>query len=159
MQCRRAWFDPWVRKFPWKREWQPTPVFLPGEFQGQRSLEGYSPWGHKESDMTERLTLSLFLKWRAVLWDWALNLWQLIIVSVRIELNCRMLSWYMRILRWYKGKPHKVRILGLPWWLSGKESACRAGDTRDTGSIPGREDPPEGHMATHGQRSLVGYSS
>ena len=40
-------------------EWQPTPVFLPGEFHGQRSLAGYSPWGHKESDRTERLTLSL----------------------------------------------------------------------------------------------------
>ena len=49
-------FDPWVGKFLWRKEWQSTPVFLPGEFQGQRSLEGYSPWGHKESGMTERLT-------------------------------------------------------------------------------------------------------
>ena len=39
----------------WKGEWQPTPVFLLGEFYGQRSLVGYSPWGHKESGMTERL--------------------------------------------------------------------------------------------------------
>ena len=46
-------FDPWVRKIPWRREWLPTPVFLPGEFQGQRSLAGYSPWAHKESDTTE----------------------------------------------------------------------------------------------------------
>ena len=46
-------------RFPWRREWQPTPVFLPGESRGQRSLAGYSPWGHKESD-TEWLTLSLF---------------------------------------------------------------------------------------------------
>ena len=38
---------------PWRRAWQPTPVFLPGEYHGQRSLTGYSPWGHKESDMTE----------------------------------------------------------------------------------------------------------
>ena len=37
----------------WRRKWQPTPVFLPGEFHGQRSLVGYSPWGHKESDTTE----------------------------------------------------------------------------------------------------------
>ena len=42
----------------WRRKWQPTPVFLPGEFHGQRSLVGYSPWGHKESDRTDRLTLS-----------------------------------------------------------------------------------------------------
>ena len=49
----------------WRRKWQPTPVLLPGEFHGQRSLAGYSPWGHKESDTTEQLThtqavLSLF---------------------------------------------------------------------------------------------------
>ena len=43
---------------PWRRKWQPTSVRLPGEFQGQRSLAGWSPWGHKESDRTERLTLS-----------------------------------------------------------------------------------------------------
>ena len=41
--------------FPWRREWQPAPVFLPGESHGQRSLAGYSPWGHKESDKIEQL--------------------------------------------------------------------------------------------------------
>ena len=46
-------FSPWVMKIPWRRSWQPTPIFLPGESHGQRSLAGYSPWGHKESDMTE----------------------------------------------------------------------------------------------------------
>ena len=44
------------REIPQRTEWQPTPVFLPGEFHGQRSLAGYSPWGHKESDTTEQLT-------------------------------------------------------------------------------------------------------
>ena len=43
----------------WRRQWQPTPVFLLGEVHGQRSLAGYSPWGRKESDMTEQLSLSL----------------------------------------------------------------------------------------------------
>ena len=47
-------FNPRVGKIPWGREWQPTPVFLPGELHGQRSLAGYSPWGHKQSDTTER---------------------------------------------------------------------------------------------------------
>ena len=42
-------------RFPWRRKWQPTPVFLPGESHGQRSLVGYSPWDHKQSDATERL--------------------------------------------------------------------------------------------------------
>ena len=46
-------FNPQVRKIPWKMAWQPTLVFLPGEFHGQRRLVGYSPYGHKESDMTE----------------------------------------------------------------------------------------------------------
>ena len=45
----------WVRKIPRRRKWQPTPVFLPGESHGQRSLVGYSPRGRKESDMTEQL--------------------------------------------------------------------------------------------------------
>ena len=53
MQRRRCRFDPWVRKIPWRRAWQPTPVFFPGESHGQRSLVGYSPWGCKESDTTE----------------------------------------------------------------------------------------------------------
>ena len=46
-------FNPWVGKIPWSRKWQPTPVFLPGKFHGQRSLAGYSAWGRKESDTTE----------------------------------------------------------------------------------------------------------
>ena len=46
-QCRRHGLDPWVRKIPWKRKWQPTTVFLPGKFHVQRSLAGYSPWSHK----------------------------------------------------------------------------------------------------------------
>ena len=49
-------FDSWVRKIPWRREWQPTPVFLPGDFHGLRSLVGHSPRGHREVDMTEQLT-------------------------------------------------------------------------------------------------------
>ena len=54
-KCRRPGFDLWAGQIPWRRAWQPTPVFLPGESHGQRSLADYSPWGHKESDMTERL--------------------------------------------------------------------------------------------------------
>ena len=50
----RRGFDPWVGKIPWSRKWQPAPIFLAGKFHGQRSLVGYSPWGRKELDMTER---------------------------------------------------------------------------------------------------------
>ena len=53
-------FDLWVGKIPWRRKWQPTPVFLPGESHGGRSLVGYSPWGRKESDTTELLHFGNF---------------------------------------------------------------------------------------------------
>ena len=54
-ECARQYrrFDPWVRKIPWSRKWQPTLVFLPGKFHGQRRPVGCSPRGRKESDTTE----------------------------------------------------------------------------------------------------------
>ena len=52
-RCRRPGFDPWVRMIPWRRNWQPSPVFLPGKSHGQWSLAGYSPSGLKETDTTE----------------------------------------------------------------------------------------------------------
>ena len=55
-RCKRCRFNPWVGKIPCGRKGQLTPVFLPGEFHGQRSLEGYSPWSCKESDTTEWLS-------------------------------------------------------------------------------------------------------
>ena len=54
---RRCRFNPWVGRIPWKRKWQHTPVFLPGKSHGQRSLVGYGPWGCKELDMTEQLSM------------------------------------------------------------------------------------------------------
>ena len=64
LQCRRPGFDPWVRNIFWRRKRQPTPVFLPGKFHGQRSLVSYSPWDHKESDTTERLQIDTLLFFR-----------------------------------------------------------------------------------------------
>ena len=60
-QCKKCHFDPWVRKIPWSRKWQPTPVFLSGKYHGQR-LVSYGPQGCKESDMTEHGTGR---------WNWA----------------------------------------------------------------------------------------
>ena len=54
---KRCKFSPWVGKIPWSRSWQPTPVFLPGESHGQRSLEGYGPWGLKEWARSERFNM------------------------------------------------------------------------------------------------------
>ena len=65
-RCRRPGFDPWVRKIPWRRAGKPTPGFLPGEPHGQRSLGGYSPQGHKESDTTER---PILLQTKKETWD------------------------------------------------------------------------------------------
>ena len=58
LQCGRPGFDPWVGKISWKRERLPTPVLWPGEFHGL-----HSPWGRKESDTTERCSLSYSLSW------------------------------------------------------------------------------------------------
>jgi len=54
-RCKRHGFDPWVRKIPWRRKWQPTPVFLTGESYGQRSLASYSPGCRHESDTIEAI--------------------------------------------------------------------------------------------------------
>ena len=51
-RCKRLRFDPWVGKIPWRRKWQPTGIFLPGKSHGQKSLAGYRPQGHKQSDTT-----------------------------------------------------------------------------------------------------------
>ena len=53
-----AMLETWVRKIPWRREWLPTLVFLPGQLHGQRRIMDYSPLGHKESDMTEELSFT-----------------------------------------------------------------------------------------------------
>ena len=53
---RRPKLHPWVSRMPWRRAWKPTPVFFPGKSQGQRSLVGYSPRGHKKLDVTEQLS-------------------------------------------------------------------------------------------------------
>ena len=69
---QRPEFKPWVGKIPWRREWQSTPVFLPREFHGQRSLVSYSPLGHKESDTTEGLTFH-FQGWEKVWEKWVVT--------------------------------------------------------------------------------------
>ena len=76
----RPGFDPRVGKIPWRRKWQPIPALLPGKSHGRRTLVGYSQWGRKESDTTERPHFHFSFS------------------------KC---------------------LLGLPWWLSGKESACQ----------------------------------
>ena len=76
LQCGRPGFNPWVRKIPWRKEQPPTPVILPGEFHGQRSLVGCSSLDHKESDTTERLSLHIHNIGYYLLSLWALKILQ-----------------------------------------------------------------------------------
>ena len=57
----RPRFNPWVGEISWRRKWQPTLVSLPGKSHGWRSVVGYSPWGHKESDTTEQLHFKMVI--------------------------------------------------------------------------------------------------
>ena len=66
-RCRRLRFHPWVGKIPWRKKWQPSPVFMPGKSYRQRSLGGYSPWDHKELDTTEGLSRHTAI-WREYSW-------------------------------------------------------------------------------------------
>ena len=77
-QCWRCRFDPWVSKIPWRRKWQPIPVFLPGKYRGQRSLAGYSPWGLKESrhDLATKQEQQLKVC-KNVFWTWP-SIWKVL---------------------------------------------------------------------------------
>ena len=93
-------FDPWVRKIPGKRKWQPTPVFLPEKSHGQRNLVGYSPWGHKESDPTEAWAQSLKKLIFCLAW---VEPWRTIYVLFLIELFpllCHRVSIYIDFVFW-----------------------------------------------------------
>ena len=91
-QCRRPGFDPWVRKIPWRRQWQPTPVFLPGKFHGRRSLVGYSPRSHKESDTTEQLHFQFNFKF------WYTSRYTLHIIWFRSRVNhFSQVPWFLSL--------------------------------------------------------------
>ena len=67
LQCRRPGSDPWIGNgISWGWEWLPTPVFWPEQFHGQRSLAAYTPWGCKEPNPTEQLSLSVFTSQEAL---------------------------------------------------------------------------------------------
>ena len=72
----RCGFDPWHGKIPWRRKWQPTPVFLPEKLHRQRSLVGYSPWGHKKLDTTEHARMRWYRDSDRSYWSFLLELMQ-----------------------------------------------------------------------------------
>ena len=87
-------FALWVRKSPWRRKWQPTPVFLPEKSHRQRSLEGCSLWGFKESDMTEHAHMYSFvdLEPRRVLTGWLWSRVSLRLQSVKLLVRTTVIS-------------------------------------------------------------------
>ena len=83
--------DPWIEKIPWRRAWQLAPVFLPGGSHGQRRLAGYSPWGCKESDTTEQLTLHFHFmigSWNPIVTInlWSMSIHQKLLITIAIAI-------------------------------------------------------------------------
>ena len=138
-QCGRPRFDPWVSKIPWRREWLPTLVFLHGEFQGHRSLAGYSPWDLKELDMTERLTHThTQWIWYHMIFTWDSD-WQTFTIWNSVgHYGWRIGRW--RLMHWpYKLLPEDDGSVV-------KNLPAKAGDAGDMDSIPGwRRSPGRGN--------------
>ena len=93
-------FDPWVRKIPWSRKWHPTPVFLPGESHGQRSLVGYSLWGPKSWTWLKRracmrysLRSALYLCWRFAFSVPGLVSWVVLGFPIKSNVHFLRASW------------------------------------------------------------------
>ena len=115
-QCRRQGFNPWVGKIPWRRKWQPTPVFLPGKSPGQRSLAGYSPQGRKDSDTA----------WWLNMQNWCGDKWKLTIIPVYRIWNISWSSWcwVTGIRKWDKQLP---KLWGK--WTLEKRCMTQSGNT------------------------------
>ena len=120
--------DPWVRRIFWRRQWQSTPVLLLVESHRQRSLEGYSSWGHKESDMTERLTLYI---------NYTIN-----IISYIILMQIKYIQW-----NFLKGNFTKVESGGQ------KGCSCHTTPTLITGSAI--SDRPQ--QKDHQQEGIINH--
>ena len=133
LQMVKNLFDPWVQKIPQRRKWQPTPVFLPGESHGQRSLVGYSPQGRKESDMTERLHFHFSLSLSKLIYGFNTILIK-ILAGVFAEMDKPILkfTWKKIKFTWkWKGfkagkiilKKKKVRRLTLPYFKTSNKAS------------------------------------
>ena len=99
LKCRRPGFNPWVGKIPWKREWQPTPVFFPEDFHGQRSLAGYSSWRHKELDTTEQ-HLAFFRKVTMIVWCALIHPFQSSPINIVLPLLYPFLWYFFLWISW-----------------------------------------------------------
>ena len=128
MQCRRPGFSPWLRKILWRMAWQPTPVFLPGEFHGQRSLVGgYSPWGLRVRHNWTTNTFTFFSSGLCTLSEFSVKHQRVIVMCYPFSRQCVWLSdfypcdyltsIYMTI--WLSLTSNRGTVLRASW-----ESAC-----------------------------------
>ena len=106
--CKRWGLDTWVGKIHWRKVWQLTPVFLPGEFHGQRSLVGCSPWGLKELDMTEATIPFTFQSMRRKS-SWRSHRPRKMTVSNKAE-SLIMCEGLVMVSRWYYFSPRKINL-------------------------------------------------
>ena len=151
----RPGFDPWVGKIPWRRTWQPTPVFLPGESQGQRSLAGYCLCGHKELDTTERLCTEQHKPTLKTSSQDGPFIWKLVL-DLPVFLISQLLITYL------------IKRCGFPEWHNSKQFTCQCRrckrcrlDTwvgKITWSRKWQPNPVFLPSESREQRSLVGYS-
>ena len=100
----RLGFNHWFGKIPWRRKWQPTPVFLPGKSHGRQSLVGYCPWGRKESDTTDQLHFTSVSS-RNIFTNTPRNH-----VLPAIQVNTRDLAKCLSPVKWHKINHHKWTI-------------------------------------------------
>ena len=154
-QCRRHGFNPWVGKILWSRKSQSTPVFWPGKSHWQRCLVGYSPWGYKESDMTDQLSVhaqcmhsqTILRFWPFISKPWAYTFkWpkkrrrevrgiRLVNLATHTDDYKRLrvsTKSVMSIKRWGSRTSLASRLPG----LAVKDLPANVGDIRDSGSIP-----------------------
>ena len=152
------------RKISWRRQWQPTPVLLPGKPHGQRCLVGYSPWGCKESDMTERLHFHFYTLKEVFFFFFLPH-----VLYFKMGFPCSSAG---KESACCAGDPSSVPGLGsspgegigyplqYSWASLVAQMVKILPAVRETWVWSlGWEDPLMEGMATHGQRSLVGYSA
>ena len=145
---QETWVDPCVRKIPWRRKWQPTPVFLPGEFWGQRSLEGYSPGVQEKSDMTEaaerRHAFIRFVK--ETRWEGRRGQ----VVACKWPTSPRLLS--SLFAEATQGAHFDFRLRGFRSWAQREDAKCRTLTLKGCGQPCGQASPLLGRrlsFATH----------
>ena len=129
-RCKSYRFDPWVRKIPWRRKWQPTPVFLPRKSHGQRSLAGYSPWGSKESDTTKWLNNDSKLKCRSHL-----------CLLRRVAFSGDPLCVRENLHNLFVTRAHVSSDLFPTWVAVGESSVCTCSPTRLEAGVMGSLSP------------------